>query len=455
MRVLVAHNFYQQPGGEDQVFASEVQLLRRFGHEVATFEADNDAIDSMGRIELLRNTLWNRKMGAAIGKAAADHRAEVVHFHNTFPLISPAAYAAAHDAGAAVVQTLHNFRLLCPNALLFRDGKACELCLGKTFATAGIIHKCYRGSRSASAAVAALSGMHRLLGTWRNSVDAYIALAEFARQKFIAGGLPADRLFVKSNFLDPDPGPGCGDGGYALFVGRLSEEKGISTLLSAWRNLSGIPLKIIGDGPMAGEVKASANENSQIQWLGRLPLEQVVEMIGRAAVLVFPSNCYENFARVIVEAYAKGTPVIASRHGPMPDIVPDGKTGRLFTPGDAQDLARTVREMMADGSALATLRANAREAYCSQYTGEANHEALMEIYRQALARANGRKNNNIVGNPLFLSPGTLGEGQGGGSLLAGNKSNANPLPSPPPEYRERENKAAANCVTQPSEQVRA
>ena len=424
MRILVAHNFYQQPGGEDQVFASEVQLLRRFGHEVMTFEADNDAIDSMGRIELLRSTLWNRKMRAAIYKAASSHRAEVVHFHNTFPLISPAAYAAAHDVGAAVVQTLHNFRLLCPNALFFREGKACELCLGKTFATAGIIHKCYRGSRSASAAVAALAGTHRLLGTWRNSVDAYIALAEFARQKFIAGGLPADRLFVKSNFLDPDPGPGTGDGGYALFVGRLSEEKGISTLLSAWRELSDIPLKIIGDGPMADDVRSAAKENPQIEWLGRLPLEQVVEMIGRAAVLVFPSNCYENFARVIVEAYAKGTPVIASRHGPMPDIVLDGKTGRLFIPGDAQDLAKTVREIIADAGALAELRANAREAYLSQYTGQANHEALIRIYRLAIARAKGW-------------------------------AKGDPLPSPPPEYREREKSASANCIAKSGEQVQA
>lgn len=430
MRVLVAHNFYQQPGGEDQVFSSEVQLLRRFGHEVTTFEADNDAIDSMGRIALLRNTLWNRKMAAAIGKAATAHRAEVVHFHNTFPLISPAAYTAAHDAGAAVVQTLHNFRLLCPNALFFRDGKACELCLGKTFALSGIRHKCYRGSRSASAAVAALAATHRLLGTWRNAVDAYIALAEFARQKFIAGGLPADRIFIKSNFLDPDPGPGPGDGGYALFVGRLSQEKGISTLLSAWRTLSDIPLKIIGDGPMADEVKSAARENSEIQWLGRLPLQQVVEMIGRAAVLVFPSNCYENFARVIVEAYAKGTPVIASRHGPMPDIVPDGRTGRLFSPGDAHDLARTVREMMEDAGALTLLRANAREAYTSQYTGEANHQAMMKVYQQALARANGR-------------------------TKAGDKLTADPLPSPPPEHLEREKNACANCVTKTGEQVQA
>jgi len=430
MRILVAHNFYQQPGGEDQVFASEVQLLRRFGHEVTTFEADNDAIDSMGRIELLRSTMWNRKMSAAIYKAASSHRAEVVHFHNTFPLISPAAYAAAHDAGAAVVQTLHNFRLLCPNALFFRDGKACELCLGKTFALSGIRHKCYRGSRSASAAVAALAGTHRLLGTWRNSVDAYIALAEFARQKFIAGGLPADRILIKSNFLDPDPGPGPGDGGYALFVGRLSQEKGIGTLLAAWRELPGIPLKIIGDGPLAEEVKAAAKVNPQIQWLGRLPLDQVVEAIGRAAVLVFPSNCYENFARVIVEAYAKGTPVIASRHGPMPDIVPDGKTGRLFTPGDAQDLARTVREILADDGALATLRANAREAYRNQYTGEANHESLMRVYRQALARANGL-------------------------TKAGDESNSDPLPSPTPEYREREKRTPSSGIAKSGEQVQA
>src|SRR5256885_11047666 len=148
MRILVVHNFYQQPGGEDQVFASEVALLRKHGHDVQTFEADNDAVDSMGRIGLMRKTLWNRESYRSISQAAREHRAQVVHFHNTFPLVSPAGYAAARDTGAAVVQTLHNFRLLCPNAVFFREGNVCESCLGKRFAWPGVIHKCYRGSRS-------------------------------------------------------------------------------------------------------------------------------------------------------------------------------------------------------------------------------------------------------------------------------------------------------------------
>ncbi|HEV2690749.1 MAG TPA: glycosyltransferase family 4 protein [Bryobacteraceae bacterium] len=385
MRLLIAHNFYQQPGGEDEVFAAEVALLERFGHEVRKFEADNDAIDSMGKLAALKATIWNKNSYRAMRQAVREHRAQVVHFHNTFPLISPAAYQAAHDEGAAVVQTLHNFRLLCPSAVFFREGKVCEDCLGKRFAWPGIVHKCYRGSTAASAAVAAMSSIHRMKGTWHNAVDLYLAPTEFARQKFIEGGFPADRIVVKPNFLDPDPGIGAGDGGYAIFVGRLSHEKGLETLIQAWARLAEVPLKIVGDGPLAPMVQLVALTRG-IEWLGRQPAQRVLELIGAATALIFPSRCYETFGRVAVEAFARGTPVIASNHGAMADVVRHDQTGLLFSPGNSGALVHAIRTLHSDAKMQMRMRHAARAEYEQKYTGAANHAMLINAYNQAIAR---------------------------------------------------------------------
>jgi glycosyltransferase involved in cell wall biosynthesis len=406
LRILVAHNFYQQPGGEDEVFASEVAMLQRFGHEVRKFEADNDAIDSMGKLAAFKATIWNKNSYQAVRQAVREHRAQIVHFHNTFPLISPAAYHAARDEGAAVVQTLHNFRLLCPSAVFFRDGKVCEDCLGKRLAWPGVMHKCYRGSTAASAAVALMSSFHRMKGTWQDVVDLYIAPTEFARQKFIAGGFPAERLLVKPNFLDPDPGIGAGEGGYAIFVGRLSHEKGLETLLEAWASLAGaVPLKIIGDGPLAPLVKDAIGQTSDIEWLGRQPPARVLELIGSASMLIFPSRCYETFGRVAVEAFARGIPVIASNHGAMADVVRHEQTGLLFEPGNPAALEQAVRALLAGPAKLSAMRENARRAYLQKYTGAANHVMLIDAYTRAIARFNrsGAAADSFVDAPAALA----------------------------------------------------
>jgi glycosyltransferase involved in cell wall biosynthesis len=285
-----------------------------------------------------------------------------------------------------VVQTLHNFRLTCANALLFRDGKVCEDCLGRFAPWPAIRRKCYRGSPAASAAVAAMLATHRALGTWQNAVDAYVALTEFGRRKFVAAGLPADRIIVKSNFVEPDSGPGTGAGGYGVFVGRLSAEKGVGTLLDGWRHLDGkVPLRIIGDGPMAPQVREESAGDPAIEWLGSLPPEPVYRLIGEAAFAVVPSQCFETFSRVIAEAFAKGTPVIASRMGAMAELIDEGRTGLLFAPGDPGDLARAIRQLLADSSALARMRSSARAEFERRFTAELNHEALMTVYAQALA----------------------------------------------------------------------
>jgi glycosyltransferase involved in cell wall biosynthesis len=386
MKVVVAHNFYQQGGGEDEVFESELKLLESRGHRPVRFVMHNDDIAQMGKLKLAAATIWNRDAARKLGEIVRESRADVVHFHNTFPLISPAAYAAARAEGAAVVQTLHNFRMLCPNALFFRDGAVCEDCLGKSFAWPGVKNKCYRGSRGASAAVATLSAVHRLAGTWRDAVDLYITPSNLAREKFIAGGLPAEKIIVKPHFLDPDPGVGEGGGGYAVYVGRLSVEKGPDTLLAAWRLLDPpVPLKIIGDGPLGDQLKAAAAGIPGIEWLGRRPLSEVCDIIGRADFLVFPSRCYETFGRVAVEAFAKGTPVVGCDHGSMLDIITPGRTGLRFEPSNPQHLATQVRAILSDRQRLQAMRRHARAQYESLYTGEKNYQQLMKIYDGALS----------------------------------------------------------------------
>ncbi len=385
MKVLVAHNFYQQPGGEDPCFAAEVAMLQDNGHEVIQYCLHNDAIHAMGRLQVALRTVWSRPAHRDLCKLLRAVRPDVVHFHNTFPLISPAAYYAARSEKVPVVQTLHNFRLLCPNALFFREGKVCEDCLGKSVPWPGVVHKCYRDSRAASATVAAMVTTHRALGTWRQAVHTYVALTEFSRRKFIEGGLPADKIVVKPNFVYPGPGPGGGTGGYAVFVGRLSPEKGAETLLAAWRSLGGtVPLKIVGDGPLAGAVAEAAAKDAAIQWLGRKPLDAVYELIGEAAFLVLPSQCYENFPRVVVEAFAKGTPVIASKLGAMAEVVEHGRTGLHFEPGSAADLASKAQHLLGSPLERARMRQACRQEYDRKYTQQSNIRALTAIYERAV-----------------------------------------------------------------------
>jgi glycosyltransferase involved in cell wall biosynthesis len=385
MNILVVHNHYKLAGGEDQCVAAEVAMLRANGHCVTQYCLSNDATDGMARLELLSRTIWSRPAFLDMRRLIRVHRPQIIHFHNTLPLISPAAYYAARAEGVPVVQTLHNFRLVCVNALLFRDGKPCEDCLGGRIPWRGVARRCYRNSRAASAAVAAMISTHHLLGTWRNAVDAYIALSEFSRRKLIEGGLPADKIAVKPNFVYPDPCAGAGEGGYAIYVGRLSAEKGLDALLRAWRSISeAVPLKIVGVGPLAPAVREAAAQNAAIEWLQGVSHERVYDLIGAAACLILPSQCYENAPCVVVEAFAKGTPVIASRLGAMADIVEDGCNGLHVVPGEPEDLAAKVRALFSDSLALKRMRRSARETFDRKFTADANHESLMVIYARAM-----------------------------------------------------------------------
>jgi glycosyltransferase involved in cell wall biosynthesis len=384
LRVLLVHERYLQRGGEDTAFEGERDLLRAAGHEVTEYLADNRDVAGMGRLDLALTTVWSRRACGALADLVGRVRPHVAHFHNTLPLISPAAYQAVRRCGVPVVQTLHNYRLICPGGLLLRGGAPCEACVGAAVPLPGVFHACYRESRAASGVVALMLATHRALRTWTRQVDVYVALTRFARERFVAGGLPAGKLVVKPNSV-PDPGPPSGaprDG--VLFVGRMSAEKGADLVLDAWERLPRPGrLTLIGDGPAAPALRSRA-ERLGARWLGPLAREAVQAEMKRAATLVLPSRLYEGgLPLVVIEAFAASLPVLALRLGAMAELVEDGRTGWLVRPGDPVALASALQEAL-DHPALALERgARAREVYRREHTPEVNLRRLLAVYRRA------------------------------------------------------------------------
>jgi len=406
--ILVVHNRYRQSGGEDAVFEAEADLLAGHGHRVERLVVDNDAIPARPspaeRLRLGLGTVWSRASARAVADRATAVTADVVHIHNFLPLLSPAIHGAARSTGAAVVQTLHNYRLICPAATLFRDGAPCEDCVGLPIALPAVVHACYRDARLPTATVAAMLAVHRARRTWHRDVDAFIALTSFGRARFIAGGLPRGRLFVKPNFV-PDPGaqgegdPGNGDStqserfgrGPFLFVGRLAHEKGIRPLLAAWRLVGhDRHLRIVGDGPLADDVRSAVEGSPGITFVGRQSPDQVRTEMQSAAALVVPSLWYEGMPLSLIEALAAGLPVIASRLGAMAAMIADGATGLLVTPGDPTALAGAVERFARRPDAAAAMGAAARRAYLETYAPAANYAQLTEIYRRAVVNRSRR-----------------------------------------------------------------
>jgi len=387
------HNSYQFRGGEDESFESEVRMLRDQGHFVETIHIDNSQITSSSKIHVAIQSLWSGQSYDLVDRKLSEGQFDILHVQNFFPFLSPSVYYAARKNGVAVVQTLRNYRLLCPNVYLFRDGHVCEDCLTKVVKYPGIIHGCYRGSRMATAAVAAMTALHTIKGTWLNAVDLYIALTDFVRDKFIEAGFPSEKVLVKSNFVYPDPGCGDGKGGYALFVGRLSPEKGLETLLAAWKLLNrDWKLKIVGEGPLAPLVEAFCKDNPDVEWLGPQPRVEIGKLMGAARVLVFPSEWYETFGRVAIESFAAGTPVIASRLGAMTEVGEEMQTGLLFKPGDAKDLADKLHWILEHPDQVQAMRYTARQVYESRYTMHKNCELLIQAYECAQLASRSARN---------------------------------------------------------------
>ncbi len=387
MKLVFVHERYQQAGGEDGIFEAESALMESYGHEVIRYTDDNDRIAAMRPWNVAATTVWSRSANRDLRRIFREHRPDIVHFHNTFPLISPSAYYAARAEGIPVVQTIHNYRLVCPAATLYRDDQPCTDCVGRAFAAPSVVHGCYRGSRAGSLVVAGMLTTHRFLRTWRRLVHVYIAPSQFARHKLIVGGLPGNRIVVKPNFINPDPGVGEHTGDFVLFTGRLAPEKGIRTLLRAWDRLgASIPLKIAGDGPLREAVSGGSDA---VEWLGHRTRDEVVRLMKDARALIVPSEWYEGFPMVIAEAYATGLPVIGSDIGGLGELVRNSKGGITFAPGDADDLAATVREAWSKPDELRALGEAARRDYEERWTLQRSYEMHLDIYRRA-ARVRGR-----------------------------------------------------------------
>lgn len=390
-RVLLAHNYYQRPGGEDAVFESESKLLESRGHYVHRLTRHNREVETTSQVRLASAAVWNHSVFSEVRDIIKTEGIDIVHVHNTLPVISPSIYHAARVAGAGIVQTLHNFRLLCPQAQFYRDGQVCEKCLGRRVAYPSIRHGCYRDSSAASAVVATMLLAHHLLGTWRNKVDVFIALTDFARSKFVMGGFPKSKFFLKPNFLWDSPSVGSHTGNYALFVGRLSSEKGLSTLLSAWADTDTLPeLKVVGDGPMAPTVAEYADGNGRVSYLGQRAREDVLALMREARFLVVPSEWYEGFPMTIVEAFGVGLPVVASRIGGLASIIEDGRNGLLFEAGNCESLRCVAVEAHQNDHRLAILGEHARTDFDKKYSAGPNYEMLMQAYDLAMRRSNIR-----------------------------------------------------------------
>lgn len=381
MRVLIIHERYRHRGGEDVAVDAELTLLRQGGVEVDLLLEDNQRVQ--GGLGVARHLIWSSEGHAAATQAIRRFRPDIVHVHNTFPLLSPAVHDAAQALGVPTVQTLHNFRLLCANALLLRDGKSCEDCLGRLVPWPGIVHACYRDSVVASTAMAALIGAHKLMGTWQRKVDRFIALSPSSARTLVAGGLPADRVVISPPVV-PDPGPapaGNDDRAGVLFVGRLSPEKGLATVLAAWRHLQ-VPLDVIGDSP--AEDGAALDIPPGVRFLGRQSPAEVSQAMARAALLVFPTLCRENFPLVVAEALAHGLPVLASSGGAVESMIEEGVTGHLIPPHEPAVWSRMIGQLMDDPALLRRMGKAGRAAYESRYAPAHILAERLALYRQVL-----------------------------------------------------------------------
>lgn len=390
MKVIMIHNRYQYQGGEDAVFQVESDMLSRNGHTVEQLIFDNKEIQtSLDKFLLIVRGIYNPKSAAVLEKLIQRFKPDIIHVHNFFPLASPAIFFIAKKYRIPTVVTLHNFRLICPSATLYFDGKIYEKNIHQLLPLDGILKGVYRNSKLQTAGLAAITTFHNIIGTWKNKVTKFIVLTEFAKKKFGDSALRADenQFTVKPNFVED-----YGDGesqreDFFLVVGRLSEEKGIETALKAFR-LCNFKLVIIGEGPLKHGVEIAAKSNPNITYLGFQQKQKIITYLKKCRALLFPSVCYEGFSMTLLEAFSTGTPVIASRLGSMAEVVDDGKNGLHFEPGNELDMVAKMQLLSSDRELAFKLAANARKTYLKKYTPEMNYKILIDIYSQAQREGN-------------------------------------------------------------------
>lgn len=386
MKILVIHNRYLENGGEDRVVDSEIGMLKDHGNEVLYYCHSNEEIKNMGILArarfLFRDISWNRKSYQEIKDLVWKEKPDIAHIHNIFIYLSPSVYFALKESHIPIVQTLHNYRLICLKGTFYAKNRICEDCLsGKLFKA--VFKKCWRGSFLLTFFLARMLKNTRR-NIFRDSPDAFIALSGFSRDKFAEAGFPKEKLFVKPNFVDFKPNEENREN-YGLFLGRLVDYKGVNTLVRAYNELNSYYLNIIGDGPMLDEVKKRIRNSKNIQLLGSFPHEKAMSYLRKAAFVVFPSECYENMPLAIVESLACGIPVIAANLGAMKEIIQDNITGLLFKAGDPNDLAEKIKFLMGNSNLYEKMRLGARKSYEEKFTSCINYKAIMNIYHKAMS----------------------------------------------------------------------
>ncbi|MET9397919.1 glycosyltransferase [Kitasatospora sp. NPDC002965] len=398
MHVLVVHNRYSsaQPSGENRVVDEEVGLLRAAGHRVDVFERRSDEIAArslLGKAAVPLLVPWNPAVRTELSARLRTDRPDVVHVHNVFPLLSPAVVAACADAGVPVVATLHNYTQVCPPGTLHRDGGACTECVGTRASLPAVRHGCYRNSRLATVPLAVSLAANRR--RWWSGVERFFCISAAQRDILVRSGMPAERLVVKHNFV-PDPGTGRADTGeHLLFLGRLTESKGVRLLMAAWDALAaeggvGVPLVLAGAGPLEAEVTAWAAGRADVRYAGLYDPAQCRQAVARSVAVVAPSMSMETFGLVVAEAMAAGVPAVAAGHGAFVELVQDGLTGLLHRPGDAGSLASCLRRVTADPAGNREMGRTARHRYDQAFSPAVGLERLVEEYRAAIAgRAGG------------------------------------------------------------------
>jgi glycosyltransferase involved in cell wall biosynthesis len=392
VRVAIFHNRYAQRGGEDSVVETEIELLRKAGCEVALMSVESAPLlhSRAARLRAALQLRWNGAMVARVARFLASHPSDVAHVHNSFPLLSPSVHATLRELGVPVVQTLHNYRLVCANGIFLREGKPCEECAVRGPWRA-VRYGCWRGSRIATAVWAEATAAQRRWGTWLANVDRFVVPSRFAKGKLAAAGLPPERIVVKPNPV-PDPGAPAPPGRGAVYVGRLSAEKGLALLLDAWRTLPGAPsLAIVGGGPAEAALRARARGIAGVSFLGEVARERVPGLLAKAAFAVVPSLWYETFALSVAEAMAAGRAVVASDAGAMVELVEPGANGLLFRSGDAASLASACRRLLEDAELVAAFGREARARYEEELSPQRSTERLLALYAEVRAAPRGAR----------------------------------------------------------------
>lgn len=389
MKILILHNHYLESGGEDAVVCAEKSLLERYGHKVILYERFNKDIERyniLKKIRLLwKDIFWSEDTYKDLKRLIRQEKPDIAHIHNIFLLLSPSVYDALKEEHIYVVQTLHNYRFICLNGLFFRNNHICEECLIKKNSFHSVIHRCWRNSFLLSLCLYRMLNAYSLKMAISKKIDAYIALSEFSKAKFVRWGLPANRIFIKPNFIVSEVKPNKNGKDYAVFVGRLVNYKGVDTVISAFQKIRYFGLKIIGSGPLLKRLQRMTKNSPNIELLGYLGHERTLEYIRESSFLIFPSICYENMPRVIVEAFSVGVAVIGSNIGATQELVRDGITGLLFNPADSDGLRQRIEYLIKNKDTLAKMRDNAYQEYQEKYTAEKNYSALIDIYKKVIA----------------------------------------------------------------------